>query len=326
MNSDLSKQQLAGRQFTSLFRERTALMFVSAITFGMFLGWLGQEGYRGLPPDMFQVMKTDWKARADMVLAGDSRIRTAVSPTEMQKVLPEHKILNYAFGHAGFGGEYLAAIAGVLDPASSRKTIVLGVTPLSLTTGSVRDNVFLEFMNKSANEKRMIRYCGRLLHFFQPRSPRELLTHLNRRPRRDDGFMEYADDGWLGFHAKAQEVFAPGPYADIFGTQKNGPVHADIVDGLIRATKEWGRKGIVVYGFRPPTPPEMTELENQWAQFDEGAFVFRFEEAGGRWLKLDFSEYTTVDGSHLTAESAVLFSRILANAVRDSSVERSAKQ
>ena len=195
------------------------------------------------------------------------------------------------------------------------ETIILGVTPLSLTKGSARDSVFLEYINKPKSQKRMVRYCGRLLQFFRPYSPVEAMRIVKPSVARRDGFEEYASDGWLASHAKTQKVFSPGPYADIFDLGKNGPVSTEIVEELMTTIKGWTKNGITVYGFRPPTVPEMTTLENQRSRFDETAFTSRFVEAGGEWLEFDFDAFETIDGSHLSVASALEFSRILAHSI-----------
>lgn len=303
------------RLLMSLLRERTALTLISATIVGLLLGFLRDDRHKGLLPNMFQVMKTDWRECSDIVLAGDSRMRTAVSPSEMRSILSDRVILNYAFGHAGFYGKYLSAIERILDSASSHKTIILGITPLSLTKGSVRNNVFLDYTNKPESQKRMIRYCGRLLHFFRPYSPVDVMSIMKRSATCGENFEEYASDGWLAFHSEARKEFVPGIYANVFDPRRSGPVSPDIIDGLIRAVNNWGKNSIAVYGFRPPTSPEMISFEDDRAQFDERNFVSRFEEAGGTWLEFGPAAFAMVDCSHLCADSALEFSRLLAGKI-----------
>jgi hypothetical protein len=60
----------------------------------------------------------------------------------------------------------------------------------------------------------------------------------------------------------------------------------------------------------------MIELEAEFAQFEEAAFICKFENAGGTWLALDQTGYHTYDGSHLHREAAEKFSSDLAQKIQ----------
>jgi hypothetical protein len=59
-------------------------------------------------------------------------------------------------------------------------------------------------------------------------------------------------------------------------------------------------------------------LEERESGFEEAAFVRRFTSAGGVWLRFPPGRYFSYDGTHLTRDSAVRFSRDLAERLRAS--------
>lgn len=57
-----------------------------------------------------------------------------VSPSQMQQILNNKRIVNYGFGCGNlYVSEYLESIKQVLNPQSEYKTIILGITPQSFT-------------------------------------------------------------------------------------------------------------------------------------------------------------------------------------------------
>jgi len=268
---------------------------------------------RGAYPERFWIEKAHWQAIADVVLAGDSRILLDLSPAEMARHLAGVRIFNFGFSSAGYSPDYLAAIEQVLDPASPRKAIVLGITPFSLTPGASRNNGF------TANRKRRAaglfdRVLEPLFWYLEPMGIGDLVNLI----RQHHYYETFHADGWVAGR-RVPEV--PGDAVDKYGRIFLGNVIApSIEDGLLFQVRQWADAGIRVYGFRPPTYREMVDLENERSGFDEKTFVVRFEAAGGIWLNLDQTAYHTYDGSHLREDAAVELSGDVARLMRPSPV------
>ena len=122
-----------------LLRERTVLAL--CLTGGMVLLFGATRVGDNSGP---LVIKYGWTGCADVVVTGDSRTGSGVSPGRMKQYLQGLRIVNYAFGGNGYSSEYLAAIENVLDPHSSNKMIILGISPQSLTKSMAARNGFIQ--------------------------------------------------------------------------------------------------------------------------------------------------------------------------------------
>jgi len=305
------------QRLSSACRERTLVAFCLAVIIGVAFGLWRHDDISGMSPGTFWVMKTNWRQCADVVLAGDSRAYRGMSPEAMTKYLPNMRILNYGFSGAGFSDAYLSGLRELLDSDTSRKIIVLGFTPHSLTEGAARTNGFLEHIKKSHLEKKFLRFCDPVLHFLRPVGSKEALGMLTLGRFSTCYFQEYCHDGWVAAYKLPENATeALKAYSMIFDQGKSGPVSRDIINELIKTVARWRGKGIEVYGFRFPTSSAMMELEDKFARFDEVGFVGKFENAGGTWLALDRTGYHTYDGSHLHREAAENFSGDLAKKIQ----------
>ncbi len=224
---------------------------------------------RGVYPDRLWSDKAHWHAVADVVLAGDSRTAIGLSPAEMAAHLEGVRIRNFGFEAVDFSPQYLKAVEEVLDPASLHKMIVLGVTPLSLTGSAKVKNGFAA--NLAVPKAGL---PGRLLDHLQ--------WHLRRMDTADlhgfflhrtNSYAEYHEDGWVArWQVRDSLQGTLDGYRKLFD---GNLVDAEIRDGVLRQVGEWTRRGIRVYGFRPPTCREMVDLETAISGFDETAFVRR---------------------------------------------------
>jgi hypothetical protein len=300
-----------------LLRERMVLALALAAAMAAAIGGLRGHVVTGMHEDAFWAMKVDWRRCADAVLAGDSRVLLGLSPAEMAGDLPALRVRNYAFAGMGYSADYLRAVEGVLDPASRRKVIMLGVTPHSLSRGATEENGFIEHTSQPANRRAVTRAFGEVLRFFRRLSVYELSYALGL-PKGKVIYCHYERDGWAGFRQVPPDPRETlGLYRKLFDPARHGPASEEVAAGLIEAVRRWRRAGIEVYGFRPPSTPAMVALEREVAGFDEGAFVAAFEAAGGTWLRLEPLDYRTYDGSHLERDEARAFSRRFARKLRE---------
>ena len=81
--------------------------------------------------------------------------------------------------------------------------------------------------------------------------------------------------------------------------------------------REWTDQKIAVFAFRVPSSKEMVELENKFSGFDEDKFRDEFISSGGIWFSFDINKYHSYDGSHLHKDSAIQFSKDLAQQIKE---------
>jgi hypothetical protein len=305
------------QKLLSACKERTLVAFCLAVIIGVAFGSWRHDDISGMSPGTFWVMKSDWRQCTDVVLAGDSRTYRGLSPAAMGRHLPNMRILNYGFSSAGFSGAYLRRLEGVLASDNSRKILVLGITPHSLTEGAARKNGFLNHTKKSQLKKKMLRLFDPMFHFLRPVEAKEALAILTFGRFWTHYFEEYHRDGWVASSKDPEnQAEALRAYSAVFDPGNSGTVSEDIINELIKTTAQWRGKGIEVYGFRMPTCRAMVEMETELARFDENAFVAGFEDAGGIWLSFDQTGYRTYDGSHLHSEGAKKLSSELSQKIR----------
>ena len=283
--------------------DRTVVTLALAATLILAIGSSRHVDQTGVGRSPSLVMKALWRDCADIVLAGDSRVHRALSPAAMQAYFPGLRILNYAFPGVAYADDYLSAVEGVLARDSTRKIVVLGICPRALTQGAARQSTFEEYTTKTKREKQMILRFGQLQYIFRP-------FRMRHNPRPSRRYRHYYRDGFAACYNVPEEPESVlRSYSRIFDPQDLGPVDPEITKQLLRAVTRWRGRGIEVYGFRPPTIPEMVAIENEHAKFDERLFAAQFEKAGGTWLTIEDENYVAGDACHLHPEGAVRVSR-----------------
>ena len=87
----------------------------------------------------------------DLVLAGNSRIFLGLAPRHMAQALPGRKIYNFGFVACSLERLYLEHATRLLDISSPRPSLVVGITPHSLTP-QTRSNKSQGYMHWSGQE------------------------------------------------------------------------------------------------------------------------------------------------------------------------------
>jgi hypothetical protein len=186
----------------------------------------------------------------------------------------------------------------VLDPASPRKTVVMGITPLSLTPSALKRNGFQSNRDTppAGRLRRLLDPVDWWLRRMDSADLRGFFLH------RINNHSSYHADGWAErWQQRPNRDNALDDYLHFFDENTVSPkIEADVCGKVA----EWTARGIRVYGFRPPTCPKMVDLEGRLSGFDEAAFVRAFQAAGGVWLTIDPFGYDTYDGSHLSHDAA----------------------
>jgi hypothetical protein len=290
-----------------MFLERAVVVFVLSLLIIITVDSIRTREAKGIYEGCFWLMKSDWKNCADIVLAGDSRTGSGVSPAKMSEYLPGRIILNYAFDGVRFYEEYLSTIPKVFNSRTSEKVVILGITPRSLIGSGITSDQFKDSKRLSkyhsvillAAIDRPLRllYPMRLGEFFYMFFPGEDTRYF---------FRTYHADGWAERDTMSQDSEKMVTlYKETFVKCQVSP---NMIAGLLRFVQEWTKIGIKVYGFRPPTSSQMFEAENAMSGFDEKSFIFSFEQAGGKWIAVKQTDYSTYDGSHLRPDAAEVFS------------------
>lgn len=302
--------------FRKVIQERSLIAVALSCLLAGTLGWA--RGWdRGVYEGRFWIMKLDWKHCSDVVLAGDSRVGSGLSPAEMTGYLKDRRILNYAFDGCGFYKEYLEAIPQVLDPESDRKMIVMGITPRSLISSIRNDHFIYGNKKRKGHSSTILAYSNDLLQFLRPMTLKELLSTVLPYENTKYFFRKDHMDGWSARQILGQDIMSIHP------EYVKNKVSSGIIDGVIEHVRTWTESGISVYAFRPPTTVETFELENLHSGFGEESFVKAFQDAGGIWIDVDQTAYPSYDGSHLCPDGAIEFSHDLSRKIAASEEKRS---
>lgn len=261
----------------------------------------------------FWIRKVNWGPDFDAVVAGDSRVNRGVSPAAMQTTLPGKKIANFAFSGAGLTGEYLAASARLLAPTAIPPVIVLGITPRSLTPVAAENHDYRAWAKTRAIERWGLAQLSDVLFFLTPENPVLLFGRpIAGAPRYQQNPHE---TGWLPVNRIPRDPDASlDEYVSLFAKTQ---VSDQVVRELVSAVGGWHERGISVFAFRPPTSRWMIELEDTRSGFQQNAVRDALERVGAKWLEVGGDAYHTVDGNHLTPDSAIEFSADLGAMLRE---------
>ncbi len=294
-----------------LLVDRTGQTLLMAAAILGLAGWCIDEP---LPPENDQAFwyeKLSWRGNADAVILGDSRLHRGLSPKVMAAELPGTRVLNFGFSSVEYSPEYLDAAERIFDQRSRQKIALLGVTPHSLRDRRESTN---QFFRSSETFTPFTHQKARWLGWVERRWPalsRQVIEALVRGRNRASFKTRQHPDGWV---ESGDSQINPAPLLAVYRRiQQQHPVDDRIIHVLLSRVREWTSQGIHVYGFRPPTCPEMEETESD---FSEAAFVEAFENAGGVWLTPSTPGLRTFDGSHLDAESAMLLSTRVAHTIQ----------
>ena len=300
-----------------------AMFLAAAVCVGFSAVRYDHQKIDGMQPDAFWAMKAHWRYHeADIVIAGDSRVLTAVSTEAMQPSFPDRKIINFAFLGVGYGDDYLQAVRAALNTDGPAPMIVLGISPRSFTTGACEQKWFGPAYTKQHFLRRQLyQHAGPVLQATRPVDHADLMVSFGlAQPPAKRNFLHYHPDGWQSADTNMPHRDALDEYRAKFAPMKQGgegPVSQKVVDNFMRAVAAWREEGLTVLAFRTPSCPEMLVVEAEHSGFDEAAFVSQFEDAGGRWLTVDQAAYDSYDGSHLATDAAPIFSADLATLMLD---------
>jgi hypothetical protein len=286
----------------SFFKDRTTRTLLLTGLLMSIMGSSRPVKSHGLYFSQYWAIKGGWNKCADMVLAGDSRMLAGLSPSGMRKYFPGARIYNYGFGAAWYSNEYMDKLESLLDPNSKNKTIIMGISPHSLTKRDPDTGDFFTIYSQTERERFINIHLAALINFFGPLSFKDALK--GRFPSLAENFTERTlyPDGWIAAFRDPNSIKnALRQYTSFYKQRLVDPCN---IKNVTRHIKRWTSLGIKVYGFIPPTCKEMYQLESTVSGLDQQDFVNKFEAAGGMWIDIDPTAYHTFDGSHLQVDGA----------------------
>ena len=272
---------------------------------------MDDENYKAL-----FVHKVYTKQKYDIIVAGDSRIYRGISAGIIGKKL-HLKALNLGFSSGGHSKLLFDLIDEHLNMKSPYKTVILGITPASLTKRAAHNGHIKRLLNKKKEEILEYKYLFPVKLFFAPTTPYKIRKKLRHKKSNDYRQEFNIEDGWIAsWYDSPIPYRALKSYKDKFTEMK---AEDDVIKNLYKQVKRWKSEGIKVYGFFVPSSVNMNELEKVVAKFDQNAFLKGFFNAGGYWINID-GQYWSYDGSHLEKESAVRLSENIAQKLEDNDI------
>lgn len=256
----------------------------------------------------------------DMVVVGDSRALMGVSPAAMRADLPGVDILNFGYLGAGLTADFVEAAVRKVDPSSDEPTLVVSMTPRSLTPSAFPNKHFKQELARPPITGPAPAFAEKFQEAFKPFKPfaREEPAQGPYAPYAQPVESTYREAGWLASSGPPTNPrIALRSYTRHFAA---GTFDEPNFEKLLEIFSRTHDDGIKVLAFRPPSTKEMVALENRLSGFREGQVRKRLAEVGVTWLTIPPKpgrkrEYASYDGSHLTPKSAQIFSALLAKQI-----------
>jgi hypothetical protein len=186
--------------------------------------------------------------------------------------------------------------------------LVLGVTPLSLISGSLGNKHFKQEPSKPAIERGGWLDLEPIRRAFEP-----LRLSAGSDGAETAAFARaYREGGWMASEGSASPRIALDAYAMLF---RRSTFDEANFERLLAALAELRATGVRIVAFRHPSSPEMEALEDRVSGFRGADVRTRLADAGVTWLSFGASggrEFASCDGSHLSQEGAATFGAELA--------------
>jgi hypothetical protein len=264
----------------------------------------------------YWIVKTHSSSTKPIVFGGDSRIYRGISPAEFKLVLPQMDGINLGYSSNGFHPEYMDFVESRLNKNAASPVIVLGISPHNFSKRESRSEHFRHERDDRKKEE-IIQY----MYFYnlsRTMAPLGILKTIRGKAQEQDvpNYQQiYHFDGWMESYFLEADTMKLVPVFSI--TSPNTVYSEDAAGIFFRQVEKWTREGIRVVSFRTPAASVIRDLEDSLSGFDELSFKEQFTDVGGEWIEFDSRRYQTYDGSHMDHGSALLFSRDLAEGIRE---------
>jgi hypothetical protein len=254
----------------------------------------------------FWTSKTFNESKYDIVAFGDSRMYRGFS-TEAFLGKETTTCFNFGYSSASFSKKMLDFCKSKLSTVLDRK-LVFGVTSHSFTENALKDEQFNLESSRTSFDVLLRKYKSGAIQRFDPISPEDIFG-LSKRVE------TFHSDGWVSTtEVEIDSLSGLESYAKVF---EDNPVSQKAIDDFMSFVQDMVNEGVDVYAYRPSTMLSMDALEDALSGFNFDSFIGCFENAGGKWVKVNRSGYQTYDGSHLDLESTIRFSEWLGREVLD---------
>jgi hypothetical protein len=233
----------------------------------------------------------------------------------MEQSMQGVRILNFGYSGGGLNQYMYEEADNKLDPNSSRKAIIIGISPFALLESSSNNDTYITEKTRSIDYIVSYYLFPGAENFISPINKilsNYLLGNISKANIRKY-YQEFYDNGWIASSATPDDpTLLLASYTSTFQTSK---VSTELIKQLTDQTAAWRENHIKVFAFRMPTDPQMIILENKYSGFDEKHISKLFVKDGGIWLDFSNNTYHSYDGSHLDKDSAVKFSQDLATKI-----------
>ncbi len=265
----------------------------------------------------FWLKKLDLKPGYDVIIAGDSRMNRGVAPEILSPALGGLTVTNFAFSGGAFEPLYFDALTNLAVPRKS--TLILGVTPRSLTELASKTSGYVTWAKTTSPERANLSAMHSADLFFTPENPVLLIGRVvGHGPKYG---QEMHEGGWLpGSRIPEDPKASLKEYAETFKKVKVSP---KILHELAVQVKRWTLAGVNVVCIRPPTTADIVALEDNESGYSETEVKKAVVHAGGAWIDIPQDKYPTYDGNHLTKSGAIEFTKDLATALLSNGIEKS---
>jgi len=260
--------------------------------------------------ERYWAYKTHRKDKHDIVIVGDSRAYRGVSPIAMNDILPDYRIFNFGYSSGRLTKEMYRQAEKRLD-VKGKRIVVLAVAPNTLTKHPNENNHINSQLLLPKEEIYQRIYFAPFLQFFTAVKPEDF---TRKKKKKEEYIEEYHDDGWVESYIIPEDTTkALSSYKKWFTKVDVSP---KLVGDLIKQTRIWSEKDIMVFAYRPPSSFTMENMEDSLSNFKQDEFIVEFENAGGKWIETNTTDYHSYDGSHLHKDSAIKLSKYIAREIK----------
>lgn len=261
----------------------------------------------------FWTKKTFFADDIKILFCGDSRIYRGINPIAFSEQYgAEFNVYNFGYSSAGFSNEYLTFLNSKATKENS--IFILGITPHSFTPDGLKNEDLLAYLKTPKTEIYQDKYFGSILEKIDPYQIKEVINYYAGNEVKERYFQFYEPYGWIkSYRIPENKELAVKSYLKVF---KNNRVDSDAIKIFLQWVYQHHKAGNAIVAFRPPSSSAIEAIEDSLSGMKYSEFISKFEQAGGIWLNFTSEGYHSYDGSHLHYESAIQFSKNLADSVK----------
>ncbi|MFA6199331.1 MAG: hypothetical protein WC679_02845 [Bacteroidales bacterium] len=264
--------------------------------------------------DKFWAFKVHNNKKYNFIILGDSRTYRGISPYEIENILPEFSVFNFAFSNGGLNPIIYKAAETRLNSKSESMIILLGVSALTINDISLPNEQYVQELKMPKEEVFEQIYFGEYLNYFSPVTP-IIVKNLIKGTKPIFKYISiYHENGWVESEKFPVDTLEAFPYYE--KDFKSHTTDYKLVNELCKQIILWKSKGIKVFAFRPPAAQPLIALEDSVGNYNEQLIKQKIEISGGQWIDINPALYKTYDGSHLPKAEARKLSQYIANKIK----------